>query len=408
MLRLYLTGKMSLIVGKPSDFSWRALRLCVHWMMLQVRAGGTLDLHSGSSQKGSSCRQWWGGQWSEWRWTLASRVCKIGTFQNCNRGAGLTRSNLEYKKTTATFTQHWWIGVEMKYSALLNPLPCDFCQLTVKQREKSNDLCMTCVCIAGAEDAKPVPAPKKPKKKWSPGCWNVYKITCVVNGRVYVGVTNDYGRRIKQHERSPNARMKKDVVAFTPFSLNFDVEILQSCFSKWHAQKEERHHIAVCSALGPRGYNSLKGEPFCDRKVWPIVKYRKKRNAWVAVELVCRLLAFLDFAKLLLLKISLCSVSDYQSTHKCQFHIIVELSVQNWGSLWRTAHEMSLIKWTIPLLVTIFAQSQTLKLIIKALQVTSKIRKAQSNIWALLREVSCKTAMQSNSVHLALARSAFC
>lgn len=73
--------------------------------------------------------------------------------------------------------------------------------------------------------------------------WNevyVYRITCLANDKVYVGMSNDVSRRVTQHRNKPNAQMKDDVGHYKPWEDFFKVDILRKCFTKQHAQEEEQ------------------------------------------------------------------------------------------------------------------------------------------------------------------------
>ena len=55
----------------------------------------------------------------------------------------------------------------------------------------------------------------------------IYKITCTVNGKRYIGQSIDIKRRFSQHKRKPPARMQADFEQYGVGAFKF--EILEEC-----------------------------------------------------------------------------------------------------------------------------------------------------------------------------------
>lgn len=55
----------------------------------------------------------------------------------------------------------------------------------------------------------------------------IYRITNIANGRVYIGVSKDSIAQFKQHQYNPPSRMKEDVDTYRPFRSYFYYEVLE-------------------------------------------------------------------------------------------------------------------------------------------------------------------------------------
>ena len=72
---------------------------------------------------------------------------------------------------------------------------------------------------------------------------------------LYIGMTNDLARRVRQHKACPPRRMASDVALHQPFHTQFEVEVLASHLMLKQAIQRERLEIKQHAARGPAGYN---------------------------------------------------------------------------------------------------------------------------------------------------------
>ncbi len=91
--------------------------------------------------------------------------------------------------------------------------------------------------------------------------WCVYKWTCAVNGKVYIGMTNNIKTRIAQHRTSPPKLMAQDVLALGWQAFAWEL-LWDGLLSKHQAVRYERKEIAAHgSTKRDKGYNILKSTP---------------------------------------------------------------------------------------------------------------------------------------------------
>lgn len=88
----------------------------------------------------------------------------------------------------------------------------------------------------------------------------IYKITNKVNGKCYIGQSNDIHRRWKQ-ELAPNAKLNPHLArAFEKYGIdNFDFEIIEEC-QREQLNEREQFYIEIYHSIDPKlGYNKTEG-----------------------------------------------------------------------------------------------------------------------------------------------------
>lgn len=88
----------------------------------------------------------------------------------------------------------------------------------------------------------------------------IYKITNKINGKCYIGQSNDIYRRWKQ-ELAPNAKLNPHLArAFEKYGIdNFDFEIIEECQRK-QLNEREQFYIEIYHSIDPKlGYNKTEG-----------------------------------------------------------------------------------------------------------------------------------------------------
>ena len=92
----------------------------------------------------------------------------------------------------------------------------------------------------------------------------IYKITCLVNNKVYIGQSTDVNRRIETHFRELrenkhyNKYLQKDYLKYGED--NFKVTILEECI-KSKLSEREKHYIKTLNARNKKfGYNMNNGD----------------------------------------------------------------------------------------------------------------------------------------------------
>lgn len=90
----------------------------------------------------------------------------------------------------------------------------------------------------------------------------VYKITCVINNKTYVGKTNDIMERFSCHKRLAkhgSFDCTKLYPAMRKYGIaNFVIEILEECSSEQEAYEKEKVYIKLLDSVEV-GYNLLEG-----------------------------------------------------------------------------------------------------------------------------------------------------
>lgn len=88
----------------------------------------------------------------------------------------------------------------------------------------------------------------------------IYKITNKINGKCYIGQSNDIHRRWKQ-ELAPNAKLNPHLArAFEKYGIdNFEFEIIEEC-QREQLNEREQFYIEIYHSIDPKlGYNKTEG-----------------------------------------------------------------------------------------------------------------------------------------------------
>lgn len=89
--------------------------------------------------------------------------------------------------------------------------------------------------------------------------YTLYKISNLCNGKSYIGLTSDFGRRIYSH-LSGNGGSKlinEDLKIYS--KEDFEVTTLQIIEEQEEAKSSEREAIAKYKCIAPNGYNIING-----------------------------------------------------------------------------------------------------------------------------------------------------
>ena len=89
----------------------------------------------------------------------------------------------------------------------------------------------------------------------------LYKITNLINGKIYIGQTNDFDRRWYEHcNRAQNIPRQTVEYAIKKYGVNsFQYELLENVSSREEANLKEILYIKEHSSIYPNGYNIEKG-----------------------------------------------------------------------------------------------------------------------------------------------------
>lgn len=99
----------------------------------------------------------------------------------------------------------------------------------------------------------------------------VYKITNKINNKQYIGITNDYERRWKEHQHLTKRYPSIISKAIKKYGAqNFNFELLEFGLSIKEAEEKEIELISVLNTLTPNGYNIAKGGMHGGRNSWKI------------------------------------------------------------------------------------------------------------------------------------------
>ena len=89
----------------------------------------------------------------------------------------------------------------------------------------------------------------------------VYRITNLRNQKSYIGETESISKRIKDHFRSPRNESFKEDVKSDPELVDFEVEVLEICFTVEDRKRLESFWISCFNSTDPSwGYNKKNGE----------------------------------------------------------------------------------------------------------------------------------------------------
>ena len=113
-----------------------------------------------------------------------------------------------------------------------------------------------------------------------PSDYLIYKHTCTITCKSYIGQTNDYKRRMSNH-LSPTSRCYAFHNAINKHGWNtFATEFLATNLTLEQANVLEERFITEHNTLSPKGYN-LKGggtNRLFDRKAYSKEHYRKCKS----------------------------------------------------------------------------------------------------------------------------------
>lgn len=89
----------------------------------------------------------------------------------------------------------------------------------------------------------------------------IYKITNLVNQKVYIGCAKSISKRYYQHIYAAKDGKTRLSIAIREFGAsNFKVEKIKTCFTLEHAEFSERYFINLYSARDDKfGYNTMDG-----------------------------------------------------------------------------------------------------------------------------------------------------
>lgn len=90
----------------------------------------------------------------------------------------------------------------------------------------------------------------------------IYKLTDCINGKIYIGQSRDFHKRMISHKRSPKNKShigKSIYNAITEHGFdNFTKEIIDTCYSQKELDEKEMYYISLYKSYFPEfGYNSF-------------------------------------------------------------------------------------------------------------------------------------------------------
>lgn len=92
------------------------------------------------------------------------------------------------------------------------------------------------------------------------GTYYIYKVTNLLNGKIYIGCTNSIGQRIRQHILTASDRDNEFHKALNDDGItNFTWQILDTCLAKEDAVILEAKNIEKHNSTFPNGYNMSWG-----------------------------------------------------------------------------------------------------------------------------------------------------
>lgn len=85
----------------------------------------------------------------------------------------------------------------------------------------------------------------------------VYKITNRINGKSYIGITNNWKKRLENHKCGKKQLVDKAIQKYG--KENFDYDVIFENLSKEEAKEQEKHLIEKYNTKAPNGYNISSG-----------------------------------------------------------------------------------------------------------------------------------------------------
>ena len=88
----------------------------------------------------------------------------------------------------------------------------------------------------------------------------IYKVTNKINGKIYIGQTNNIDRRKKQHLYDNRTNHQAFKRALNKYGIdNFNWEIIYKCEAKKEINIKEKYYIDYYNSKVPNGYNIANG-----------------------------------------------------------------------------------------------------------------------------------------------------
>jgi group I intron endonuclease len=117
----------------------------------------------------------------------------------------------------------------------------------------------------------------------------IYKITNLINGKIYIGQTNNFDRRWAEHKLNAKSKPKQLIEqAINKYGVdNFLCELVDECYSQEEANVKEPQNIVKYNSIYPNGYNIEAGGKYAPLseeallKISKALKGRPSRNKGV-------------------------------------------------------------------------------------------------------------------------------
>lgn len=88
---------------------------------------------------------------------------------------------------------------------------------------------------------------------------SIYRLTNTVNGKIYIGLTNNYKKRLREHSYASNDYYISRAIKSYGWE-SFTSEVLETTSSLSKAREREKHYISeLCSNNPTIGYNLTEG-----------------------------------------------------------------------------------------------------------------------------------------------------
>jgi len=88
---------------------------------------------------------------------------------------------------------------------------------------------------------------------------SIYQLTNTVNGKIYIGLTNNYKKRLREHSYASNDYYISRAIRSYGWA-SFTSEVLETASSLPKAREREKHYISeLCSNNPTIGYNLTEG-----------------------------------------------------------------------------------------------------------------------------------------------------
>ena len=88
----------------------------------------------------------------------------------------------------------------------------------------------------------------------------IYKVTNKINGKIYIGQTNNFEKRKREHLLDKRTNHQAFKRALNKYGFDgFDWEIIDKCETKEEINKKEKYYINYYNSKVPNGYNIANG-----------------------------------------------------------------------------------------------------------------------------------------------------